>query len=162
MSKLDRTPNKEADTPGVRVPPPLVIAGTLMVGLHLDGRLKVWPELMLLTSGFGVLVIVSGLALIAAALGLFRGAETRAEPWRPASALVSSGVYRLSRNPMYLGMLMVYAGIATALQSVTTVLLLLPLFVGIDRLVVRREEAYLQRRFGERYDKYMLEVRRWF
>lgn len=62
---------------------------------------------------------------------------------------------------MYLGMLLTYAGVAIALQSLMAVLLLLPLFVVIDRFVVRREEAYLQRRFGEAYDKFRLEVRRW-
>lgn len=144
------------------MPPPIVILGTLLVGLYLDGRLRAWPEFMFITTGFGILVIASGLTLIAAALGLFRSFRTRAEPWQPASALVSSGVYRFSRNPMYLGMLLTYAGLATALQSVTAVFLLLPLLVVIDRLVIRREEAYLQRRFGKTYENYRVEVRRWF
>lgn len=131
MSKPGKT-IEDRDNPRVRVPPPIVILGTLLMGLYLDGRLTDRPEFMPITLGFGVLAIFSGLGLIAAALGVFRRLRTRVEPWQPASALVSSGVYRFSRNPMYLGMLLTYAGVAIALQSLMAVLLLLPLFVVIE------------------------------
>jgi protein-S-isoprenylcysteine O-methyltransferase Ste14 len=160
MSKPGKT-IEDRDNPRVCVPPPIVILGTLLMGLYLDGRLTVRPEFMPITVGFGVLAIISGLGLIAAALGVFRRFRTRVEPWQPASALVSSGIYRLSRNPMYLGMFLIYAGVAIALQSLMAALLLLPLFAVIDRFVVRREEAYLQRRSGEPYLEYTLEVSRW-
>lgn len=149
------------DNPGVRVPPPLVIVGTLLLGLDLDGRLTAWPEFMFITTLFGGLVGSAGLAIIARTFGLFRKAETRAEPWQPATALVRSGVHKVSRNPMYLGMLATYGGVALAMQSVSALLLLLPLFMTINWFVVRREEAYLQRRFGSAYDEYRREVRRW-
>ena len=151
----------DMNSPRVFVPPPLIIGGTLLAGLWLDGRLRDAPALMLLPSLVGSAVIAFGLAIILAALGLFRKAETRPEPWQAATTLVRSGVYRFTRNPMYLGMLLTYAGVALALQSPTAGLLLLPLILVIDRAVVAREETYLARRFGPDYERYRGEVRRW-
>ena len=149
------------ESPRIFVPPPLIILGTLLTGLWADGRLAFRSPFMLIPLAMGALVVCVGLGTIAAALGVFRKAETRPEPWKPAANLVLKGVYRFTRNPMYLGMLLTYAGFALAFRSVTAAALLLPLFVVIDRVVVAREEAYLTRRFGADYIKYKMEVRRW-
>ena len=150
-----------SDSPGVLVPPPLMFAGTLVASLLADRRLKTirfeadWAEWL------GIAVILSGFLLIGAALGLFQLMGTRAEPWKPASALVTSGVYRFTRSPMYLGMSAAYFGAALFAHSVVAILLLLPLIAVIDRIVIRREEAYLARRFGADYAAFRRRVRRW-
>lgn len=148
------------DSSRVLVPPPLIIFGTLLVGLIVDGRLRRWPEMSPLVF-LGALLVAIGVGLIAMALGLFRRAETRPEPWQPASELVLGGVYRFTRNPMYLGMFAIYGGVAIALKSPMAGLLLVPVMVVIDRFVVAREEAYLRRRFGPAYLSYQERVRRW-
>lgn len=149
------------DSPRVFVPPPLIIGGSLLAGLAIDGRVQSMPVLETVSATAGSLMTALGLGLVAVSLGLFRSARTRPEPWQPASALIHSGLYRYTRNPMYLGMLLIYAGLATALRSPTAGLLLIPVFAIMDRLVVVREEAYLRRRFGAEFERYRATVRRW-
>ncbi len=79
----------------------------------------------------------------------------------PSSALVTSGPYRFTRNPMYLGMASLYAGIALAFGLLWSLALLLVVLVVIDRGVIAREERYLERRFGDEYRLYKQQVRRW-
>lgn len=100
------------DHPGVRLPPPLIVLAGLAAGLALDGRPT---ELRFNSMPFVVLGITCaavGLLLVLSALGLFHRKGTRPEPWKPSSSVVTSGVYRFTRNPMYLSMLLLYAGIA--------------------------------------------------
>ena len=132
-----------------------------MAGLLLDGRLggiqfeADWIEWV----GIGVMLL--GFLLIGAALGLFQLLGTRAEPWKPASALVTIGIYRFTRNPMYLGMAAIYLGAALFAHSLVATLLLVPLLGFMDRIIIPREEAYLARRFGADYAAFRRRVRRW-
>lgn len=145
------------DNPRVRVPPPLIFAGLLALGLVIDSaRFRFGPVQL---AGFAL--GIAGLALIAISLGLFAGAKTRPEPWQPASSLVDRGLYRFTRNPMYLGMALLSLGVALAFSSLPGAILALAALVIIDRTVVTREEAYLKRRFGPDYVAYTRRVRRW-
>lgn len=145
------------DNPRVYLPPPLIFGGLLALGLLLDSDpLRFEP-----VSIGGLVLAAGGVVLIGIAFGLFRASGTRAEPWQPSSSLVDRGLYRFTRNPMYLGMAMFSLGIAMAFTSVAAVLLSLTALAIIDRFVVPREEAYLTRRFGPDYDAYKASVRRW-
>jgi protein-S-isoprenylcysteine O-methyltransferase Ste14 len=149
--------NASEDNPRVRVPPPLIFGGLLALGLVIDSDpFRAGPVQLA-----GVALAAAGLALIAVSLGLFAGAKTRPEPWQPASHLVERGLYRFTRNPMYLGMALLSLGIALAFSSLPGILLALVALVIIDRTVVTREEAYLKRRFGPDYIAYTRRVRRW-
>jgi protein-S-isoprenylcysteine O-methyltransferase Ste14 len=106
-------------------------------------------------------LFLAGAALLAAAIRLFRRAGTAIPPWEPSTALVTTGVYGLSRNPIYLGMILIYVGIAFVFAASWAFLLLLPVLVALQIEVIRREETYLERRFGEAYRQYRQEVRRW-
>lgn len=153
----------ERDNAGVVVPPPLIFAGTLLAGLALDRF--VIPSTLDLTLGLrlvvGGLLILLGLTAIVLALNLFRRAGTRPEPWQPSSAIVDTGIYRSTRNPMYLGMALGYAGAAFLLNSGVALVLLVPLLIVIRYGVIGREEAYLEGKFGEPYRQYKGRVRRW-
>lgn len=153
--------SRHEDNPRIYVPPPLLTAGVLVAGLYIDGRFTDVPETSAYVRGAGVLLVGAGVALIAGALGLFWKKGTRPEPWASASTIVSSGFYAWTRNPMYLGMLTLYAGVALYLVSPTAGLLLVPLFLIVDRLIILREEAYLTRRFGGAYAAYRRSTRRW-
>lgn len=145
------------DNPRIFVPPPLIFAGLLAIGLFIDrepvaiGRVQV----------IAVAVGLAGLVLIAMALVMFRTNQTRPEPWQPASALVAAGIYRFTRNPMYLGMAMLSLATALFFASISAGLLTILAMIIVDRLVIAREEAYLARRFGEDYLAYRRAVRRW-
>ena len=145
------------DNPRVFVPPPLIFAGLLAVGLLIHNERGASGPIQIIATVLGLV----GLALIVLALGLFRTSRTRAEPWQPSSALVASGVYRFTRNPMYLGMAILALGIAVFFASLSAAFLTLVAALIIDRAVIKREEAYLQRRFGEDYAAYCRTVRRW-
>ncbi len=153
----------ERDSPGVRVPPPLIFVATLGVGAALDHvvfkgmTIAAAPVRYIL----GALLAACGVLAIALALNLFRRAGTRPEPWQPSSAIVETGVYRYTRNPMYLGMALLYVGLALILDSLSSLALLVPLLIVIRYGVIGREEAYLERKFGEPYRLYRRRVRRW-
>lgn len=145
------------DHPRIFVPPPLIFGGLLLAGLLIDRSTA--PNAIQLVAG--VSIALAGLALIVVSLGLFRASGTRAEPWQPSSALVIAGLYRATRNPMYLGMALLALGIAILFASLPAVLLTALAVLVVDRFVIRREEAYLARRFGDDYHTYRARVRRW-
>lgn len=163
------------DIPGVIAPPPLIYLGFLLAGWGL-AELGARPEAIeagfgWLAAGFGLemavrrgvalTLIVGGLFLDGMAAGLFRRRGTAVEPWKPSTALVIEGPYRLSRNPIYLGFAITYAGLAVAMDSWVVLILLLPCLAVVDRFVIAREERYLAVKFGAPYDAYRQKVRRW-
>ncbi len=150
------------DTPGVIAPPPLLYLGALAAGLALDfGLVRISTGLPdSLRYGAGAALAAAAGALFAGAFGRFRRAGTAVEPWRPSTALVIGGVYRFTRNPIYLGMALLYLGLALAVDSAVTLALLLPLLALVQVGVVSREERYLEAKFGDDYRRYRAAVRR--
>ncbi|PZO00753.1 MAG: isoprenylcysteine carboxylmethyltransferase family protein [Alphaproteobacteria bacterium] len=151
------------DIPGVLAPPPLIYVGFLLAGWG-AGQVFDVPGLGLpdlLRRGLAVAGLIVGFGLEAAAAGLFRRARTAIQPWKPSTALVTGGIYRLTRNPIYVGMAIIYAGLAIGMDSSVALILLLPCVLVVDRFVIAREEVYLQARFGPAYLAYRQEVRRW-
>lgn len=151
------------DNPGVIAPPPLLVLGGLVLGWLLDWALG-WH--LAINSGPGIvlgfIVIVLGLVPLAAAFLHFRAAKTPAPPWLTPSALVGAGPYRFIRNPMYVGMLVIYLGIAIVSGSGAAFIFLPVVALLLHFGVVRREEAYLEKKFGEDYLDYCKRVPRWF
>lgn len=150
-------------TAGVIAPPPLLYLGTLSVGLGLDHLLGV-PSLGLGAPAkwlLGGTLAAAGIALALPAARRFRRAGTHVEPWKPSNALVTGGIYRHTRNPMYLGLTLAYLGLAIAAGSPAALVLLLPLLVVVHYGVIAREERYLEARFGQPYRDYKARVRRW-
>jgi protein-S-isoprenylcysteine O-methyltransferase Ste14 len=108
-----------------------------------------------------VLLLAAGFGLIFWSMGLFWRAGTSPLPMRPATELVRTGPYRWSRNPMYLGMLLLYAGVAL-LFDVFWALMLTPVVPAlVVWLVIRREERYLEEKFGGEYRRYKEQAGRW-
>ena len=109
----------------------------------------------------GGAILVAGLALLVFAGGLFKRAGTDMIPFREVSALVTSGVYTFTRNPMYLGMAAILLGCAVTVGA-TNALFVPPLFmVIIEWRYIRPEEALLADLFPQEYDAYRQRVRRW-
>lgn len=147
----------------LRVPPPiqLMAFGVLMWGTaklvpDASFRLPAWPWI-------SVLSLVAGLAFAVAGMVEFRRAETTVDPLNPdkASALVTGGVYRFTRNPMYVGLLLILTGWGAYLGSWVG-LLGLPLFcVYITRFQIQPEERVMANKFGDAYADYQARVQRW-
>ncbi|MGE3712876.1 MAG: isoprenylcysteine carboxylmethyltransferase family protein, partial [Hyphomicrobiaceae bacterium] len=130
------------DSPGIHLPPPFLFIVALAAGVVVDGNLLQWRHVFHASQWAGVVVAVIGLALIGGTLALFWRFRTRPEPWEPAANLIEVGPYRLSRNPMYLGMAVTTLGAALLFESIVAVALLALVVLIIDRWVIAREEAY--------------------
>ncbi|MFN3559847.1 MAG: methyltransferase family protein [Brevundimonas sp.] len=147
----------------VRFPPPLIYVGFLLAGWGLS-RVIADPGI---GAGWDVrryiafALIIGGLLLDGAAMEGFRRKGTPAEPWKESVALETGGVFRFSRNPIYVGFGLIYAGSAVWMDSLIALALLIPCMVVVDRFVVLREEAYLSAKFGAGWDDYRVKVRRW-
>jgi protein-S-isoprenylcysteine O-methyltransferase Ste14 len=154
----------DTGTAGVIARPPLLLLAALLLGLVLDRLLPLpfpVPGIDLVHWIIGGSLILIGLALAAVGIRNFSRAGTPVPTNKPARALVTTGIHGWTRNPIYLGMFLVYGGIGIAAPSPWTLILTLPLAITIRYGVVAREEAYLERRFGDAYRDYKTRVRRW-
>jgi protein-S-isoprenylcysteine O-methyltransferase Ste14 len=153
--------NDGQDNPGIRVPPPLIYLLPLVLGLVLDRRAHVPFLPRGATRVLGWTLIGGGLALNGWFLRTIREADVPIRTDKPVPRLSIEGPFRYSRNPSYLALAVVYAGIATLRNSLSTILLLPLVVYVIQREVIGREERYLERTFGEEYLAYKARVRRW-
>jgi protein-S-isoprenylcysteine O-methyltransferase Ste14 len=151
----------DRDISGVVAPPPLIFLAGLAVGFGLEALLPGSTVPDLLAWVLGGVLLLAGVALLVSFEREFHRKRTAANPWRPTTAIATDGPYRLTRNPAYVGMALVYVGIAVLSQALW-VLVPLPLVLAlIDRGVIAREERYLERKFGREYLDYKGRVRRW-
>ena len=153
------------DNAGVIAPPPLLALAVIVIGLALDWLLPAYVLSLLLSLEdrivIGVLLIAAGLGLAMSALGMFKSARTHAEPWKPSRALVTEGIFKWLRNPMYVGATLILAGLAILLAS-DWMLVMTIVFVPVIHFgVVKREERYLAAKFGEPYRQYQARVSRY-
>jgi protein-S-isoprenylcysteine O-methyltransferase Ste14 len=153
--------NDKQDNPGIKVPPPLIYLLPLLLGLMLDKKKHV-PFLPSGAARFVGWPLIGGGVLLG---GWFRktmgDADAPVRTDRPVPRLTTEGPFRYTRNPAYLGLAMIYAGIAI-LRNALSAILFLPLVVWvIGREVIGREERYLERTFGQEYLAYKARVRRW-
>jgi protein-S-isoprenylcysteine O-methyltransferase Ste14 len=151
----------DADTSGVRVPPPLFYIAGFGIGIALEFAFPIDRPPLVITVVGAVVGAGLWLALDGAAMLFFRRAGTSMVPMKPTTALVTTGPYRFTRNPMYLGMAFLYIAFALAFGVVWALILLPPVIAAVDQLVIALEEAYLVKRFGRQYCDYMARVRRW-
>ena len=153
----------EPDNAGVRFPPPFIYLGTLLLGLAAERfvALRSFGIDRWLLVATGALLFAAGAATMLAAAGLFRRLGTHVPPSRPTTLIATTGPYRWTRNPMYLGMALVYAGIAVGFDGAIALALLPLVLIVIQRQVIAREERYLEAKFGDDYRRYKAEVRRW-
>jgi protein-S-isoprenylcysteine O-methyltransferase Ste14 len=151
-------------TAGVIARPPLLFLAALLLGFVLDRLLRLpfpVPGIDLVHWIIGGSLILIGVALAAAGIRNFSRAGTPVRSNNPTRALVTTGIHGRTRNPIYLGMFLLYGGVGVAARSPWILILTLPLAITIRYGVVAREEAYLERRFGDAYRDYKARVRRW-
>ena len=113
---------------------------------------------------FGAAAVATaiGIGVMAAAIVLFKRTGQDPKPWESTPEIISSGVYRFTRNPMYVGMALLQAGIGLALASAWIIALVPVVLAVVYTTAVRHEEAYLEEKFGAAYLSYKSLVRRWF
>jgi len=155
----------EEDSAQVKFPPPLVYVGFLLAGLLLDRLSNRIPDFIPVSPWImaaGGIALLSGIFVMLAGTSHFRKLGNNLEPWKHSNQIVSTGIYRYTRNPMYLGMALAYLGLALWFRSSWAVILLLVAILVIRTQVIAREERYLATKFGDEYLAYKTKVRRWF
>lgn len=149
--------------PGVHFPPPFIFFGGFLAGWLIDRWVRTLPfstrSVPLEWIGFGVLIV--GVLLSVWGFVTFRLARTAVIPHHAASQLVTNGPYRFTRNPMYVGLTIAYAGGAAVINSAWPLILLPVVLIVLVRSVVSREEQYLTDAFGDEFAAYRSRVRRW-
>ena len=168
MSK-DATEQQSAnpEIAGVIARPPLLFLAALVLVFGMDHLLRLpfpvprfgWVHWISAVNA--ACLIVAGIAVFAAGIRNFWHAATPVPGTKPTRALVTTGIHRWSRNPIYVGMFLIYAGIGLVVRSPWILTLAVPLAITIHYGVVLREEAYLERRFGDTYRDYKARVGRW-
>src|SRR4051812_29927348 len=149
------------DNPGLPIPPPLLFVLPILAAIPLE---RFYPTM--LAAGAvrwisGGLFVGLGMALDIAGFVTQRRAGTSPIPIRPTTRIVSDGVYRYTRNPMYVGFALCTLGIAILCDSLWMVAVVPIGLVLTNVLIVTREERYLERKFGDEYREYQRQVRRW-
>jgi protein-S-isoprenylcysteine O-methyltransferase Ste14 len=151
------------DMAGVIALPPLIFLSFLAAATVLEA---IMPLPVLLAHSLarylvGAVLAAGGFVMIAIGTRLFAAAGTNIPPTLPTTALVVDGIYGRTRNPLYLGTTLVYLGLGIAAGSLWAIGLVVPLLWVINVGVVKREERYLERKFGDAYRAYKARVRRW-
>ena len=155
--------NKKKDNPGIFIPPPLIYAAIFFLSILMQ---KIIP----INNSFfdsrnatiaGIVLIAIALLFILPALIKFVQSKNTLVTIKSATSLQTKGIYSLTRNPMYMGLLILYSGIAMLEGNWWTFIFIPLIIIIVQSYVIRGEENYLQRAFGEEYNTYRKKVRRW-
>ena len=150
-----------SDAPDVKIIPPLVYLAGIVIGFLANIWMPITVVSYLVTWAVGGILIICGTVLTGYAVLKFKDVGTTVRPDHAASTLVITGPYELTRNPMYLGLTVVYLGIAIAGQSVWALILFPVVLAIIQPRAIEPEEVFLEKRFGANYVNYAAKVRRW-
>ena len=157
------TDETKPDGAAVRIPPPIVPVLGLAAGFVLSWSVGPLPNPLGGAPRFvlGGLLVGAGLGLMAAAIGLFRATGQDPKPWESSPELIATGIYRYTRNPMYLAMGLLQGGLGILFAELWSVVLVPVTWTVIYFIAIRHEEAYLAEKFGAPYLEYKGRVRRW-
>lgn len=165
MARTDGTNRRAGATPEVAnlgiVRPPVVYLVSIAAGITLHLAWPIRLTAALLRTPIGVATTVGALILFLAAVRTFRVAGTPIPGNQPTTAVVRTGPYRYSRNPIYLAFSLLQFGISTLVNAMWLLLTLIPAVLLMSLVVIPREEAYLEKRFPSEYLPYKRAVRRW-
>ncbi len=151
----------DTDSPQVITLPPLVFLGGIIIGFIIDLIIPAPFVSEAYDLPAGLFGIALGIALMAWAVRTFNESGTNVDVRQPSTKVVSDGPYRYSRNPIYLAMGLIVLGASIWLNSLWILFSIVFIIPVIETGVIRREEKYLEKKFGQRYQEYKAKVRRW-
>lgn len=158
MKQLDKSKG-----PGVYIPPPLFYAFTFVAAVLVQKKIPLPNELfhLLAVKVLGIVLLLLSLSFLVTSLRQFFQTKNTIILIKPATSLETTKIYKLTRNPMYLGLMIAYIGIACLIGNWWNFIFLPLLFLIIQEYVIKREEKYLELEFGQEYRNYKNKVRRW-
>jgi protein-S-isoprenylcysteine O-methyltransferase Ste14 len=160
----DQEKNGARINPVMRIPVPWVFILAYLIGFVVQLYLPIpirSPEIVRIALVAGLILVVIGVAVAFSALGIFRKRNTTTIPFKTPTSLVTSGPYRFTRNPMYVGLTLVYLGVAGTRADIWPVIVLPVMLAYVNFIVLPVEERHLQNAFGDAYADYGARVRRW-
>jgi protein-S-isoprenylcysteine O-methyltransferase Ste14 len=154
---------KTTDSPGIYVPPPLIYAVIFLAAVFIQKKIPIDDHFFKsrITPVIGILFLLFAVYFSARSMSQFIRTKNTIIPNKPAESLQTTGVYHSTRNPMYLALMLVYLGLSCLIGNWWNIILLPLLFLIIQEYIIKKEEAYLVRAFGQEYIDYRHRVRRW-
>lgn len=154
---------KQTDSPGVYIPPPIFYLLFFLLSIFLQRKIAMDDFVfhLPLTKAIGISILAIALLFMITSLVTFFKSKNTLILIKPAASLQTKGIYNISRNPMYVGLAMVYLGITCLIGNWWNCIVFPLLIVLIQEYVIKREEKYLARAFGTPYYQYKKKVRRW-
>ncbi len=150
-----------SDKPGVIAPPPVIFLVAILFGVAIDYYLPTTVAPAVISIPVATGLIIAGMAVATWAFVEFHRSHTAVDPYKSTTAIVSSGPYGFSRNPMYLSLCLIHIAIGLYLGNLWVLAMLVPALAVIRFGVIAREERYLQQKFGNDYLRYKSRVGRW-
>lgn len=154
---------KKKDSPGVYIPPPLFYALLFVIAIILQKKIELSHSFFDSKSAkiAGILFLIFAVSILLTSITKFIRSKNTIILIKPAASLQTSGIYSITRNPMYLGLVFLYLGLTFLIGSWWHIILLPVLIFIIQGYIIRKEEEYLKRAFGQEYLTYKSKVRRW-
>ncbi len=161
--------DEQAETPvandhrgdDVKFPPPLIFLVLLLAAVGIEYLVPTTLGIPRPVGVAGLALVLFGIAVAILVNAEFKRRNTHIEPWKPTTEIVTTGFYRFSRNPIYLGFCLMDVGLGMYFDSLWMVMAAIPTAAVLFLFVIVKEEAYLEEKFGEEYLKYKNKVRRW-
>lgn len=158
-ASLESEPDKKGAA--VKFPPPAIFASLILAGTGIQSVFPVALGIPESLQIIGYVLVIAGVAIAIVVSGAFRRVGTAIEPWKPTTAIVTTGIYAWSRNPIYAGFCLINMGIGVATNSLWIYVSFIPAAFLVYVVAIAKEEAYLEEKFGEEYLAYKNRVRRW-
>ena len=152
-----------ADNPGVYIPPPLIYVLTFLAAVYAQKIYRIDDSMFHKRSVkiAGIIFLMIALFFLVRSLRQFIKSKNTLVTIKPSSSLQANGIYSLTRNPMYVGLAIVYLGISCLIGNWWNIILFPLLLFIVQEYIIKSEEKYLERRFGQVYLDYKSKVRRW-
>jgi protein-S-isoprenylcysteine O-methyltransferase Ste14 len=154
---------KTTDSPGIYFPPPLIYAVIFLAAVFIQKKIPIDDHFFKsrMNTAIGILFILLAVYFGTRSMNQFIQTKNTIVPNKPAASLQTTGVYHSTRNPMYLALVMLYLGLSCLIGNWWNIILLPLLLLIIQEYIIKKEEKYLVRKFGQEYIDYRHRVRRW-
>ena len=153
--------NTDKNGASVKFPPPIVFLLFMTIAYGIDNLHAVKISSFSFVLYIGLIFVTLGFIVLLIASISFKRAQTNIKPWKPTTKIISSGIFSYSRNPIYLSFCIVTIGAGLTLNSLWVSLSFIPSIIAIFFMAIKKEEIYLENKFGEEYLDYKEKVRRW-
>ena len=162
MVNQNKLTDNKPDHAQVMIPPPVIYLGLILLGWLINKIIPLTISSTIWLKWIGVLFILIATIIIALSRREFIKVNTSIRPDKSTTAIISTGPYKISRNPLYISLTLFHVAISIVLNNLWILFMVIPAIIMIVFGVITKEEKYLENKFGQQYLDYKSSVRRWF